>query len=579
MRETPENRILRGRDELCAWERARPRNFFESDENLQRVLEHHLGERYPAFVPLLSRVGSLAATRMDELARLCNRDENLPVLRRWNGVGEAVEEVIFHAAHHELGGHFWGSGALTLLKEPGHETISGGLIYLMDHNGEAGHACPLACTAGLIKLIQRVGSEEQRSFLLPSLYEPDYAARLHASQFITEVQGGSDVGANDCLAVPDESIPGRYRVSGEKWFCSVADASLFVVTARLSGSPAGTPGLGLFLVPRLVDGRPNGFAIRRLKYKLGTRSMASGEIDFDRALAEPIGSLDQGFKNLIGIVLDTSRLHNAVAAAGVMRRALLEAHTFARHRRAFDRPILEYPAIQATLARMKASTHAAVANTFRILALGDRLARQPDVPGAAELRAARRTHVNINKYSTSVACTAAVRDGIEVLGGNGTIEEFSVLPRLYRDSIVLESWEGTHNTLCAQVLRDFRQRGLHRPWLAELRGALEGIANPSLRDHRARAASLLDEVGRRIERVAGSEPWFAERHIRFVVDRMCATASFVALLLELEWELAQGIDSDKAGVVETFRLLQIDPKDPMESDAPGELQRWVSSTL
>ncbi len=172
-----------------------------------------------------------------------------------------------------------------------------------------------------------------------------------------------------------------------------------------------------------------------------------------------------------------------------------------------------------------------------------------------------------------------MRDGIEVLGGNGTIEEFSVLPRLYRDAIVLESWEGTHNTLCAQVLRDFRQRNLHRPWLAELRAALEGVTQESLRDHRARAAALLEEVARRIERVAGAEPAFAERHIRFVVDRMCVAAAFVALLLELEWDLAQGWGSDKAQVVEGFRMLHLDPTDPMESEGASELQRFISSTI
>jgi alkylation response protein AidB-like acyl-CoA dehydrogenase len=573
-----ESRIERGREELAAWERARPRNFFACDENLQRVLELHLRERYAAFVPLLERVGSLAATRMDELARLCNRDENLPVLRRWNGIGERVEEVVFHAAHHELGAHFWSSGALTLLKEPGHETVSGGLIYLLGHDGEGGHACPIACTAGLIKLLQQVGSGEQRSLLLPSLVESDYSVRLHASQFVTEVQGGSDVGANDCRATPDPRMPGRFRLSGEKWFCSVADASLFVVTARVPDGAEGTPGLGLFLVPRLIEGRPNGFSIRRLKYKLGTRSMASAEIDFDGALAEPIGPLEAGFKNLIGIVLDTSRVHNALAAAAFMRRAFLEAQSFARQRRAFGRPIIDYPAIQATLARIKVDGQAALATTMRLLALGDRLAREPQLAGAAELRAARRTHVNINKYWTSIRCTQTVRDAIEVLGGNGTIEEFSILPRLYRDTIVLESWEGTHNTLCAQVLRDFRQRGLHRPWLGELRSALEGVHHETLRDHRARAATLLDEVARRCERLAGSEPAFAERHIRFVVDRMCILSSFVALLGELEWELAQGIDSDKSGVVELYRLLHIDARDPMEGDAPGELQRWVASS-
>jgi alkylation response protein AidB-like acyl-CoA dehydrogenase len=569
------SRIVEGREDLIAWERSKPRNFFASDGNFQAVLRTRLGPRYAALEPELSRTGGLVATRGDELARLCNRDENLPVLRSWDGLGRRIDEVVFNAAHHELGAIFWGSGALAVLGEPQSELRSGALIYLLDHLGEAGHACPMACSAGLIKLLQRVGSEEQRRRYLPGLLERDYARRLYASQFVTEVQGGSDVGSNDCRAEPDPRRPGWYRLSGEKWFCSVIDAPLFVMTARVPGGKSGTAGLGLFLVPRQLDGELNGLAVRRLKYKLGTRSMASGEADFTGALAEPLGPIDQGFKNLIGIVLDTSRVQNAVAAAAAMRRAYLEAQTFATHRRAFGRRILEFPAVQRTLARMRVLGCAALASTFRILALTEKLAASP----GRELADARRMHVNINKYGTAVACTDVVRSGIEVLGGNGTIEDFSVLPRLYRDSMVLESWEGTHNTLCAQILRDSSQRGLHRAWLAEVGTGLEALQRPELEEHRAIALRLHGEVRERLVRLLGNGPELAERHIRLVVDRMHVLASYLALLEELQAELERGPAAEKADLVEVYRRLQVEPVDPLESADLGELERRISARL
>jgi alkylation response protein AidB-like acyl-CoA dehydrogenase len=533
----------------------------------------HLGnDRYESCRPTLLRAAEAAAGPMDRLARESNRDENLPRLRGWDGIGERTEEVVFHPSYHELGELVWNTGVLSFLEDSQSELLCGALAYLIAHNGEAGHACPVACTAGAIKLLQRVGSEEQRERYLPGLLETDYSRRLHAAQFVTEVQGGSDVGVNDCVAVPDPDRSGWFRITGEKWFCSVIDARLFVVTARPEGAGTGTSGLGLFLVPRLVDGSLNNFSVRRLKYKLGTRSMASAEVDFDGALGEPVGRLDQGFKNLIGIVLDTSRVHNAVAATACMRRAYIEARTFAEHRVAFDRPIIEHAMVQERLARMKILNDAALATTFRVLAMTDRIAH----PGTeADLVDARRTHVNVNKYWTALRCTEVVRDGIEVLGGNGTIEEFTVLPRLYRDAIVLESWEGTHNTLCAQVLRDFATRGLQRPWLAEVEQTLKKVGHESLQPHRQRAATLLNDVSDRIERLLSGDATRASRHIRHVVDRMCLLNSYLSLLLELDWELSNGIASEKATVVDLFRKLFVERVDPMEDDGLSEDYRRV----
>jgi hypothetical protein len=575
------SRIDEGRTALADWERSKPRNYLLTDPNFQQLLHMHLGDQAERRWPLLVRTGEDAAGRMDVLARETNRDEQLPQLRRFDGVGERCEEVVFSPAYHELGALFWRSGVLAVLGEPPAEVLSGALAYLLDHNGEAGHACPVACTAGLVKLLHALGTDEQRARYLPALLQTDYARRLHAAQFVTEVQGGSDVGSNDCRAEAAPDRPGWFRISGEKWFCSVADAGVFVVTARLPDAADGTRGLGLFVVPRRLEqggvSRLNGFALRRLKYKLGTRSMASGEIDFDGALGEPVGSPEQGFKNLVSIVLDTSRAHNAVAACGAMRRAFVEAQTFARQRRAFGRPILEFPAVQQTLARMKLQTCAALATTFRILAMSDRAAG-----GDSDLRAARRTHVNINKYWTAIACTAVVRDAIELLGGNGTIEEFSVLPRLYRDAIVIESWEGTHNTLCAQVLRDFATRGLHRAWLAEVDEAIGGATHRAAPDAaRERARAMHADVSRRIARLLAGDEAYAGAHIRHVVDRMCTLHSYVSLLLEADWQLARGASTaeDKAAQLELYRLLYIDTADPMESPELGRLQRVLSETL
>jgi alkylation response protein AidB-like acyl-CoA dehydrogenase len=551
-----------GRDELERWRQDAATNRFDSDHWFRGLIQR-LGASAGssgAADELASRLHDLGehlGPDLDDLVRIDNRDENLPVVHRHDRFGHPREEVVFHPAHHEIGRVFWGSGVLNVLGEPASQVTCGALAYLLDQLGEAGHACPVACSAGAILLLQRIGTPEQQQRYLPGLLEPDYDRRLHAAQLVTEVQGGSDVGANGCTARPDPARPGWYRISGEKWFCSVADAGMFVVSARPEGSPAeGTRGLALFLVPRTIDGAPNGFALRRLKYKLGTRSMPTGEIDFTDALGEPIGDLDKGFKHLISIVLDTSRVHNAVAASGICRRAFTEASTYATHRSAFGQPILSYPSVQEILARMRVRTMAAVATTFRILDISDTIDRTEPGPALDQLVGARRISVMINKYWTAIAATSTARDGIEIFGGNGTIEDFTVLPRLYRDAIVVESWEGTHNTLCAQVLRDFATRRLHEPWLALLdreitaladatRAAADAPGSPQVDqvDIVGRAGRLRDQAVAGIRSLSEGDEHLAAARVRTVVDTMCRLVDWVALATQLHWERTHGLDT------------------------------------
>jgi hypothetical protein len=484
----------RGRDRLLAWRAEGPSNYYEASPNLARVLAVRAGsDRLAAMEPTLARFGRVVAETVEPAVAEVERHRQFPALLPYDGVGRSVATVELHPAHQRSGHAVWSSG---LLAGPVHGTDSftqAGLFYLLSFAGEGGHACPAVCTAGLTRAITHHGSPALQDRYLPGLTSTDYAHALRGSQFLTEVQGGSDVGANTTVARLDPAEDGSWRITGEKWFCSVADADLFAVTARPEGAPAGTRGLGCFVVPRTLDGTtPNGFRIRRLKDKLGTRALASAEIEFEGAVAWPIGEVDHGFRIAVEELLNTSRWLNAVGSTGLMRRAFLEASSYATYREAFGVPIITFPIVREQLALMKVEEHAALASTMALTGLVDRIDA-----GAADdhERLVHRFLVNANKYVTSIAATAVVHQAIELLGGNGTIEDFTPLPRLYRDAIVYESWEGTHNVLCAQVARDCDR--------FDLLGSVNAWVHRELETTGDRAHGVGAQVLEALERVQG----------------------------------------------------------------------------
>jgi acyl-CoA dehydrogenase len=481
------------REAFRAWRAAVEDDWFADDPLLGAALRHHGRPDDPA----LAAFGRTMARRVDSLVRENNRDEHLPVLRRWDGQGNRIEAVDHHPTYAESGRLAWASDVMGLYREPGRELDSLARVYLFAQVGEGGHACPMACTAGLAKVLRHVGNP--RPDWLDRLTDPDFDRAFRGAQFLTEVQGGSDVGAN---AVVAQELPdGSARIHGEKWFCSVIDADLFLMTARPDGARPGTAGLRAYVVPRrLEDGTTNRFFVRRLKYKLGTRSMASAEVDFEGAWALPLCD----FRTVLEQVIDTSRVYNAVCSTAMMRRAVREAAAYARHRTAFGQPIGAFPSVARIVARMHAETLGATALTFHLAAMGDAFATRG---GSEADRAAHRMLVNANKYWTSVRGTATVKDAIELLGGNGAIEEFSVLPRLLRDSIVCEAWEGGHNLLNAQILRDAQRLRLHAPTFAHLRA----LGAP---------ADALARVEARFERLLAGDAVFAAAHVRDVMDEL-----------------------------------------------------------
>ncbi len=518
------------REALAAWQDSFPVDPYASDRQLRAILGRALdAERLGALEERASAFARQVTAVIGPAARRYEQRLHLPELARYDAIGRRTEAVAFDSAYDEAGTAVWASGLVALSGRPGTAYEQATLLYLLSLEGEAGHACPATCTIGLARALRRSADPAVRDRFLPALVDPDYATAARGAQFLTEVQGGSDVGANICEAVP-AGDGDTYRISGEKWFCSVADAGQFFLTARVTGGPAGTRGLGSFVVPRTIDGSPNGFSLRRLKDKLGTRGLASGEIDFDGALAWPIGPVEHGFRTAVGVVLNTSRWMTAVGGAGMMRRAFLEASAYAHHREAFGRPIEEFPAVRRTLADMATASAGSLHLVFALTGLEDRIDAGT---ASAEDILFHRFLVNVTKYLLSWQATDVVHSAIEVLGGNGTIEEFSVLPRLYRDAIVYESWEGTHNVLVAQVLNDLRRLPIMDVLTDRLHRCLDRAGDPALAASvRSQLDGAFDVVGRCV-----ADGRFGEWHFRDSLDRIGVLAE-VAFLFEAGEEQA-----------------------------------------
>ena len=560
------NAIEKGRAALVQWRASKPTNYYQSNEVLQDLVSRYASNTdIEGLASRLDAYGQVMATTAQPLVQRCNSIGHTPQLARFNGIGERVEDIVFDPSYHELGHLIYGSGVMAITGQPDRALEQAALVLLTSHHGEGGHVCPLACTAGMILVLQQHGHPWLQDRYLPGLTDPG-RDRLHGSQFLTEVQGGSDVGANACRAVPvrdaDETHPGVYRIYGEKWFCSVADAPLYLVTARPQDADAGTRGLGLFIVPRVLQAddlideqgplpRSNDLNLRRLKDKLGTRGMASAEIDWNGALAYQVGDLQKGFINVVDVVLNMSRIFNALACSGSMYRAFIEASTFARHRTAFGQPIERFALVERSLASLYAEAVAAMASTFDLVHLGQ----------VTRHERAGRIGRNMNKYWTSVRNTQMVRLAMEVLGGNGTIEDFSPLPRLYRDAMVTESWEGAHNVLVAQTRRDMRRYALHRDFLAMLRERLDACSGHLVEPLKMR----LERQGEVADAIAADEDEGRNVELRGWIDQVMVTYQAVCLLELSGWQQQSDRAPLRTEVVE--HLLRLHPESSMQRDA------------
>ncbi len=529
---------------------------YATDRGLRDLLAIYLPAATRAVLePHFARLGQLAGGRLDELARIADRHP--PVLHPRDRFGRDEDWIEYHPAYREIEAIAFGDFQFQAMSHrPGVLGMDVALPPVAKYafqylfvQAEFGLMCPISVTDTSIHLIRRFASPELRSYLLPRMLSADLASLWKGTQFITEKAGGSDIGAIETIA-HDEG--GVWRLYGEKWFCSHADADVALILARPEGAPGGTRGLALFALPRrLADGRRNAYRIVRLKDKLGTRSMASGEIRLDGAAAYLVGAIDQGLKQMMEQV-NLSRLSHGVRAAAMMRRCVNEALTAARGRIAFGRAVIDQPLMRRQLLKLIVPAEQALSMAF---ATADAMGRGASdevriLTGLLKLRACRDN-------------VAVATGAMEARGGNGYIEDW-VNPRLIRDAQVGLLWEGTSNINALDVIgRAVAKEGAHRALHASLRRRLESAGSlPAM--FRSQLGAALDRAVTAAETVAAGNETLA---------RQAAAALYNATsAVLLAWEATRsGADARRAVVARCVLAHRLSPRDPLApEEAPWE---------
>jgi alkylation response protein AidB-like acyl-CoA dehydrogenase len=417
-------------------------NFYEADRALRDLLSLYLPEdERRHLTPHFARLGALVGNRLDDLASAADR--NPPALHPRDRQGRDAGRIEKHPAYRELERIAFSEFEMAAMShrpalgwpQPIHPVAKYTFQYLFSQS-EFGLMCPLSMTDSLTRTLRRFGDKALVDRYLPALLAGEADAFAQGAMFMTEQEAGSDVGATATRAAPDGDA---WRLHGDKWFCSNADADLALVLARPEGGSAGTRGLGLFLMPRrLPDGTLNAYRVLRLKDKLGTRSMASGEIALNGARAWLVGELERGFVQMAEMI-NQSRLSNAVRSAGMMRRALHEALCVARGRQAFGRALIDLPLMQRQLLKIMLPAEEALSMCLFTAAA---LRRADD--GEEEAKALRRILTPLVKFRCCRDARKVAGDAMEVRGGCGYIEEW-IEPRLLRDAHLGSIWEGASN--------------------------------------------------------------------------------------------------------------------------------------
>jgi putative acyl-CoA dehydrogenase len=488
----------------------------------------------PGLHELGRRAGSAQA---QEWGRLAN--ENPPVLRTHDRFGNRIDEVEFHPAWHELMTVAVGAGlqaAPWADPRPGAHTARAAGLYVWGAT-DFGHLCPMSMSYSVVPALRHAPELARRyePLLTSRVYDPgsrppETKQGLLAGMSMTEKQGGSDVRANTTRAVP--SADGSYRLTGHKWFTSAPMNDLFLVLAQVPGGQAsgaqasGT--LSCFLLPRVLpDGTRNGVRLQRLKDKLGNKSNASAEIEYDDAVAWLVGEEGRGVPTIIEMV-NMTRLDCVIAAATQLRLGASLAAFHAAHRQAFGRDLADQPAMANVLADLAVESEAATTVMLRLAGATDRAAR-----GDEQEAAFRRIALAATKYWVCKRVPVHAGEALECFGGNGYVEE-SGLPRLYREAPLQSIWEGSGNVAALDALRAIARQ----PQAVEAYFAEVGLA--------AGADPRLDQAVKRLQAEL-ADPAQAELRARRIVEQLATVLQGALLVRHGDPAVADAFTASRLG--------------------------------
>ncbi|RNI23291.1 acyl-CoA dehydrogenase family protein [Flexivirga caeni] len=493
-------------------------NTVDGDAALLSAIRAQGGAAAGRIIDSLQELGQRAGSaEAREHGMLANRHE--PVLRPVDRYGARLDEVDFHPSWHWMmrqGIGFGLAGAPWVSADP-LPHLRRAAAYIAWSAIEPGHGCPMTMTYAAVPALR--ADPRLADQLTPGLASTTYDFGLRplahkrgllAGMGMTEKQGGSDVRTNVTVALP--GADGSYRLTGHKWFTSAPMNDLFLVLAQAPG------GLTCFVVPRVLpDGTRNGLHIVRLKDKLGNRSNASSELEFVDTFASRLGDEGAGVRTIIEMVAAT-RLDCVLGSASLMRRSVAEAVWHAQHRSAFGGVLADKPAMRNVLADLAVESEAGAA-------LGLRLARAADAPDDPGERALRRIGLPLAKFWVCKRTPAHVAEALEVLGGNGYVEE-SGLPLLFRESPLNSVWEGSGNVNALDVLRVLQRQP-------------EGVDAWRDEVEAAGSADLHDGVVEVLKTIANlADPQSAEYVARWLAARMAVLLQASLLIRQSPQEVA-----------------------------------------
>ena len=537
-------------------------NVYRADRNLQALLRRGAPWLTEEDAERLSDFGGWVATAVEEQADYTNRFAP-PVLETLDENGRPRSVVrhnpLYAAVHREV----YERGIVGLNYGPEHRpyTLTFAMGYLLAQSDISVH-CPVTLTGAVAHVLDRFAPEAVRDAHLPALIRMDGRAATGGT-WVTEKQGGSDVGATATVARrTNEGIV----LSGLKWFASNVDGGVALTLARLDGAARGSGGLGLYLVPaRSPDGAPNRYRIRRLKDKLGTRGLATGEIELENANAVEVAPPPDGLRTMMA-ALGYSRIHNAMASAGMQRRAFAESFAHAKARSAFGHRLADYPMVQDQLVEMQVRVEASAALAFAAARAFDTALRRPDEQPWMRLVTA------LAKYLTAAWAITATGRAIEILGGNGYTEEYPTA-RLYRDAQVLTVWEGPPNIQALEVLR---LAGAGSSGLAAFHARLDAILNmPFAANHSAfvRPRALIFHTLREANALTAmirDDEAEAQRQAHRLMDRLAKSLAAALLVEEAAIDWGAG-NARKAVVARLFAAQELAaPEPPRPGESEGQ---------
>ena len=540
-------------------------NLFEADPSFKALLGLYLEPKLHAhLLPHFTRLGALAGGSLDDHA--LTADKNPPVLHHRKRNGESAQWIEKHPAYRSLEETAFGEYGLAAMSHRGGvlgwptkmpPAVKYALTYVYVQ-AEFGVCCPLSMTDAAARTLSKFADPALVTRYLPGLTSQDLDALTQGAMFMTEQGAGSDVGATLTRAVPKGN---HWALYGDKWFCSNADAGVALVLARPEGAAAGTKGLSLFLLPRqLPDGTANHYTIVRLKEKLGTRDMPSGEITLEGATAYMVGDPERGFVQMADMI-NMSRLSNGMRAAGMMRRALTEALFISRGRSAFGKTLVELPLMRRQLMKLMLPTEAA---RSIMLCTAEALARADAGDEGARKRV--RLLTPLLKFRACRDARRVTGDAMEVRGGAGYIEEWSDA-RLVRDAHLGSIWEGTSNIVAQDVLRAIKREGA----LEALRPALEAMVATVI--HEGLRAALSGSLARACDFANTVAQAGDTAHARQAATGLYYAAA-AAILASEGSALAKTGDARRlllAALVNEHRLRARDPLKPSRGTFEGAL--------